>query len=181
MGKGLIFALTALCSMGFTAALSQEKRPGPVIEGYGAVWDIPGTDYPTDTNAEFKVVFDVMNSPESPSEINKTIETAARFLNMHVRDGVPREQLHVALVVHNKATKDIITNEAYRNRYGVDNPNAGLVRSLLDQGVAVILCGQSSYSRNFPMEITQEGVQLALSAMTAIIQLRNEGYVLIKF
>ena len=176
-----MFGLLAALLIPGLSGTAQEKKPGPVIEDYGAVWDIPDTDYKTDTAADFKVVFDIMLSPESHQEINKRIETAARFLNMHVRAGVPREQLKVALVVHNKASKDIITNEAYKKRFGVDNPNAGLVRSLLDEGVEIIYCGQSSYSRDYPMEITQEGVQLALSAMTAIIQLREKGYTLIKF
>ena len=122
-----------------------------------------------------------MNSPEDLTQLNASIETAARFLNMHAQSGVSKENMRVALVVHNKASKDIITNEAYQKRYGVDNPNAEMVSQLMDAGVDFIFCGQSSVSRNFPIEETIEGVQLSLSAMTALIQLQNKGYRLIKF
>lgn len=171
----LFFILICLCGY------SQEKTAGPVIENYGKVWAIENPDFKTDTTADFKVVFDIMNSPESHTEINRSIETAARFLNMHVQDGVPKSQLKVALVVHNKASKDIIENKAYQSRYGVSNPNYSMIKDLMDTGVEVILCGQSSKSRKFPKEELIPGVQISLSAMTALIQLQNKGYQLIKF
>ncbi len=159
----------------------QEKATGPIITDYGKVWKVDGQEYVIDTDTPLKVVFDIMNSPEDPTELNRSIETAARFLNMHAQNGVSIENMKVALVVHNKASKDIIQNAAYQERYGVDNPNAEMVEQLLDAGVQFIFCGQSSLSRNFPIEDTLEGVQLSLSAMTALIQLQNGGYRLIKF
>ena len=100
---------------------------------------------------------------------------------MHAQAGVPIENMKVALVVHNKASKDIITDTAYQARFQMDNPNAEMVQDLLDAGVQFIFCGQSSVSRNFPIEETITGVELGLSAMTALIQLQNQGYRLIKF
>lgn len=159
---------------------SQEKKAGPVIEGYGEVWHIENPDFKTDTTQEFKIVFDVMDSPKSHSEINKKLETAARFLNMHAQSGVPVSQLKVAIIVHNQASKDITHDDAYKKRFGVTNPNTGLVEALLDADVDIIYCGQSSLSRNFPKEDLVSGVKIALSAMTATLQLQNEGYRLIK-
>ena len=160
---------------------AQEKKPGPVITDYGAVWDIPDPDFATDTTKVFKIMFDIMNSPPAPDERNASIETAARFLNMHARAGVPRENLHVALVVHNKASKDLLEDEAYEERFGIPNPNSDMLRQLMASGVDVIFCGQSSLSRNIPIEATLEGVQISLSAMTAILQLKDKDYNLIKF
>ena len=160
---------------------SQEKKPGPVIPDYGAVWEIPKPDFPTDISKDFKVMFDIMNSPDAPDERNAWMETAARFLNMHTQAGVPVENLHVALVVHNKASKDLLEDAVYQERYGVPNPNSEMLRQLMDSGVEVIFCGQSSLSRNIPMDSTVEGVQLSLSAMTAILQLKDKEYTLIKF
>lgn len=170
----LFLFIPALCT-------GQIKEPGPVIPDYGAVWTIDAPDYETEMSEPLKVVFDIMNSPESHEEVNASIETAARFLNMHARAGVPLENLNVALVVHNQASKDIMDSHAYRERFGVGNPNEQLIRELIDAGVQVIFCGQSSYSRNFPRSQTIEGVQLSLSAMTALIQLQNQGYRLVKF
>jgi len=160
---------------------SQSKKAGPIIVGFGEVWSIENPDYKTDTKSPLKVVFDIMNSPESPQELNKSIETAARFLNMHAQAGVAPANLKAVLVVHNKASKDITTNTAYQNRYGINNPNESLIKALLDAEVDIIFCGQSSAARGISKEDTIEGVQLGLSAMTALIQLQNEGYKLIKF
>jgi intracellular sulfur oxidation DsrE/DsrF family protein len=160
---------------------SQTKQAGPIIKDYGAVWNVADTDYSTNTKGDFMVVFDIMNSPADTTQQNASIETAARFLNMHAQNGVPAEQMKVALVVHNKASKDLITDIAYKKRYGVENPNSEMINQLLEANVAIIFCGQSSLSRNFPKQDLIPGVQLSLSAMTALIQLQNEGYTFIKF
>jgi len=174
----------ALSLLTFTFCISltaQTKKSGPIITDFGEVWEISEPDHKIDKNLEYKAVFDIMNSPENHEDLNTTIETAARFLNMHAQSGVPADQLKIALVVHNKASKDIITNEAYQKRYGTNNPNNDLVQALLDAGGQIIFCGQSSLSRGFPKEELIDGVQLSLSAMTALIQLQNEEYRLIKF
>ena len=172
-----LFILLLALSQG----MSQDKKAGPVIAEFGKVWPIDNPDFKTDIDLEFKVVFDIMSSPEYHDQVNTSIETAARFLNMHAQHGIPQDNLKVALVVHNKATKDIMSQEAYEQRYGVPNPNFDLVTALIDSGADVILCGQSSLSRDVPSENTIEGVQVSLSAMTAIIQLTDQNYTLIKF
>jgi len=159
----------------------QERKTGPVITDYGAVFTVPAPDFKTDTTATFKVVFDIMYSPEDPGALNRSIETAARFLNMHAQQGVSPSQMKVALVFHNLASKDLLSNKAYRKRYQQNNPNADLVASLRDANAAIILCGQSAASRNIPPKDQIEGVQMALSAMTALIQLQQDDYTLIKF
>ncbi len=166
--------------MAFTLT-GQEKKAGPVINKSGAVWPVADPDYPTNTQKEFKAVFDIMDSPESAEQLNPSIETVARFLNMHAQQGVPPEQLKAVMVVHNKASKDLLKDEIYKSRYGVPNPNSVMIQELMEHGVTVIFCGQSSLSRKIPKDETLSGVQLALSAMTALISLQDEGYRLIKF
>lgn len=164
-----------------TTLLAQNKQTGPIIKDYGKVWSIENPDFKVNVDKEYKAVFDIMNSPENHESINANIETAARFLNMHAQSGVPASNLKIALVVHNKASKDVIDNDAYRKKYGSDNPNQELIKALIDAGGQIIFCGQSSVSRGFPREDLIEGVQLSLSAMTALIQLQGEDYRLIKF
>lgn len=170
---GLTFYITNLTA--------QEKSAGPVIAEFGEVFTIDNAEFKVDVSKEYKAVFDIMNSPASHSEINKSIETAARFLNMHAQSGIPKNQLKVALVVHNAASKDIIANEAYTKKYGVENPNQKLIQALLDADVQIIFCGQSSKARGFHQEERISGVQMSLSAMTALISLQDQGYRLIKF
>ncbi len=162
-------------------AYTQQRVDGPVIEGYGAVWSIDKPDYDTQTDVSWKVVFDIMNSPEDKTKLNPSIETVARFLNMHAQGGVPKDSMKIAMVVHNLASKDLMTDEAYNRRYNQNNPNAGMVMALHQAGVEIIFCGQSSVSRKIPPKDTLEGIQLGLSAMTALIQFQNDNYRLIKF
>ncbi len=163
------------------SALGQDKKAGPVIQNYGEVYEIENISFPIDTSMDFKVVFDIMESPEAPGELNRQIETVARFLNMHGQNGVNTDQLNVYMVFHNEATKDIMADEAYMESFHTGNPNAGLLNDLMDAGVQVILCGQSSKARKVPVSEVLPGVKLALSAMTALVQLQEEGYHVIKF
>lgn len=161
--------------------LAQEKTTGPVIANYGEVFEIPDPGLPTDTGHTFRAVFDVMQGADDKSQRNPYIESVARYLNMHARAGVPAGQLRAVLVVHNQATPDLLSDEAYQARFGQPNPNADMLRALMDAGVEVVLCGQSSLARNVPIENTVPGVKLALSAMTALIQFQDQGYRLIKY
>lgn len=165
----------------FLSGYAQEKSSGPIITDYGKVWQVAEPDFKTDTSKTYKAVFDIMNSPENLSQTNASLETAARFFNMHAQSGVPLKQLKVALVVHNKASKDVAHSKAYKAKYGVENPNEVLLKQLMDAGADIIFCGQSSASRGFPKEDLIEGVQISLSAMTALIQLQDDNYRLIKF
>lgn len=179
MKLNLFLLSNLLCAV--VLSQTQDPVPGPIITEYGAVWDIPQATYRTDTSATYKAVFDVMNSPEDKTQVNPWIETAARFLNMHARAGVAPEQLQVALIVHNKASTDLLNNTQYKERFGTDNPNAPLIKALMESGAEVVFCGQSSMARKVPAEQVLDGVKLSLSAMTALIQFQNQGYQLIKF
>ena len=161
--------------------VAQKAKTGPVIPAFGPVWEIPNATYPTETSKMYKAVFDVMNSPEDKTQVNPWMETAARFLNMHAQNGVAPERMKVALVVHNKASMDLLNDEAYKAAFGSPNPNGPLLKQLMEAGADILFCGQSSIARKVPIENTVEGVQLSLSAMTALIQLQDQGYRLIKF
>lgn len=177
--KNYFFAvLGILYSFGLYA---QDKTSGPIINDYGKVWTIEQPDFKTDITKTYKAVFDIMNSSDDVSQTNASLETAARFLNMHAQSGVPLEQLKVALVVHNKASKDVAHSLAYKAKYGVANPNEELLQQLMNAGAEIIFCGQSSVSRGFAKKDLIEGVQISLSAMTALIQLQDDNYRLIKF
>ena len=130
-----ILFLFLFCAIGWATAFAQEKNSGPVIEDFGKVWRIEDADITAKPNHTYKVVFDIMYSPESNETVNASIETAARFLNMHAQAGVPADQLKVALVVHHTATKDILKDSMYKKRHGTDN---ALINSVLGLSVPCI-------------------------------------------
>ena len=153
---------------------------GPVVEDFGAVYEVSGMDWEA-PDVEYRAVFDVRDPAEAPGARNRNIETVARYLNMHARAGVPPERLHAVVVLHGGAAKGALSDEAYRERYGAANPDYGLIRALIDAGAEVILCGQSAMSRGFPAADLAPGVRLALSAMTALVAYQQRGYALIAF
>lgn len=157
-----------------------DSRTGPVIEGFGPVFDVPDADF-APVDVDYRLVFDVAQGMDDPAQVNRRIASLARFLNMHARAGVPLERMHLALVVHGTAGKDLLDNEAFRARHGTDNPNLPLLEALHEAGVEIYLCGQTAYSRGLAKEDLAEPVELALSAMTALARLQAEGYGLIAF
>lgn len=180
--RGIVLALFSLVPA--TAARGQpltQAEGGPVIEHFGAVYPVAHPDFQTPTDVEYRVVFDVSQSPEDYRTVNPHIDTLARFLNMHAQAGVPQEKMELALVLHGTAGKDALHHTAYRERFGVENPNLELLHALHEAGVQIYLCGQTASHRGYPKEDLASSVQLALSAMTVFAVLQSQGYVLNPF
>lgn len=163
------------------AYLNAQRSAGPIITPYGAVHKVENPDFKVDPSQTYKVVFDVAKSPEQPGQINPQLNTLARFLNMHGQAGVPAENLKVACAIHNIASKDALSNEAYQKRYGMDNPNLPLLKALEKAGAEIYICGQSIHSRKIDRTELAAPVKVALSAMTVLITKQNQGYRLIAF
>ncbi|MBT8271886.1 MAG: DsrE family protein, partial [Bacteroidia bacterium] len=120
-----------------------ERIEGKIIKGHGETFKVENPEIKTDRDAYHKVIFDVSESSEKKSQVNKYIETAARFLNMHAEEGLKPEQLKVAMTIHGGAWQDILNDTAYEQLYGVSNPNTPLIKSLTEAGAEIILCGQT--------------------------------------
>ncbi len=157
------------------------QKKGKIITEYGNTYEVNNPDFKTDLNKELKVVFDVGRTFKDSTKVNPLINTAARYLNMHVDAGVSREKLKVALVIHGNAANDVLTNAKYKSIYGIDNPNAKLISKLSQNGVQVVLCGQTAAHRGITKNDMLPEIQFALSAMTALVQLQNNNYRLINF
>ena len=97
-------------------------------------------------------------------------------MNMHARNGVPEENLDVAVVVHGETLKSLLVDEAYAKRYGSDNPSLDLLMKLEEAGVRFYVCGQSLGFRNFAREELASPAKVGLSAMTMLVYLQADGY-----
>lgn len=178
---GLIVSGTSLHAIGLAAQALSTPKSGPVIDGFGPVYAVPDVDYATPVDHVYRAVFDVSGSPEAPGQLNASINTLARFLNMHGQAGVPPENMQLALVLHGGAGKDALHHEAYRERFGMENPNLPLLEALQRAGVRIYICGQTASHRGYAKKDLAAPVQLALSAMTALVTLQAEGYELVAF
>jgi intracellular sulfur oxidation DsrE/DsrF family protein len=185
LSKAAVCLLIFGSALPFGTANAQETmRPGfhagTVIPDFGAIASVDG-HAPIPADATFSVAFDV-SEPGKPGTINRTIESAARFINMHVEAGVPREAIRIAVVVHGQAAFDLTDAATYGAKHdGATNANLPAITTLLDHDVQFILCGQSAAALGIRREQLAPGVKLALSAMTAHAQLQQQGYTLNPF
>lgn len=153
---------------------------GPLIEEFGATLPVPGAA-PLPENAQFAILFDV-SEPADPGAINRTINSAARFLNMHVRAAADPAAMRIAIVVHGRAVRDMIRAEPYAAVYdGAENANAAAIAALAEHGVTFHVCGQSAAYYGVSTEDLMPGVTMELSAMTAHALLQQQGYTLNPF
>lgn len=168
--------LTLLIILTFNGIAKEPKR---LIKDYGNFKQVSDIEFKIPK--KLKAVFDVYTSNDEKDKVNGGINTVARFLNMHYDAGVKLKHMKSAIVIHGGAGKDILTNEAYNKYYNIDNPNADLLKQLHDNGVRVILCGQTAEFRGYEPDEILDFVDVSLSAITALISLQSQGYGIINF
>ena len=175
------FLLASALSLAVNAAIAEAPGMGPVVKNFGPVFASPEGAYNLRPENHYKVSMDVSGTGDFVEDRNRHIESAARFLNMHARSGIDTEKIDFAVIVHGAATKDLLTDAAYRSRYQETNPNTALLGELQQAGVKIYLCSQSAAYKGFEYDEFNPAVTIALSAMTAHVQLQSEGYTLIPF
>lgn len=179
----LPFINTLICLIAFTASASvhakmSDFKDGPLITGYGKHAPVDSKSNLKDTT--FKVAFDVGKAAQ-PGELNRQFDSLARFINMQVAAGVPKENIHLALVVHGKASFDLLNNDTYQEAHLLDNKNIPLIQTLLANNVRVILCGQTAAAYDISLPQLISGSEIELSAMTAHALLQQQGYTVTPF
>ena len=169
--------------MAFVSIQSFAAGPetGPVINNYGPVFAVPEGSYSLVPGKQYKVLMDIGKGPDDPSEINRSIESAARFLNMSSRNGIKAENLKLALVLHGSAAQAALNAEAHSERFLEPGGSQQLIEELGKAGFDIYICGQTAAYRGFTAEELLPEVTMAVSAMTVHVRLQQEGYQAILF
>jgi intracellular sulfur oxidation DsrE/DsrF family protein len=110
-------------------------------------------------------------------EINGGLGEVARKINLHVANGIPKKNIDLVIVVHAAALYAFMTNEKYKKRYKIDNPNLALIKELQDFGAKIIVCGQAMTFFNLEREDMVPGIKQALTAQTVLSSYQLKGYV----
>lgn len=168
----LVFMLTSI------AHFSQSKT---VIQDFGQTFTVENPDLLLNKDKVYKIIFDVYTDSKDTKKVNPLINTVARFINIHTQTGVPLENLKIVVVLHGKATKDVLNTEEFLAKYKADNPNSKLLAELNKANVNTYVCGQSYAYNKFKEEHLDENVQMALSALTVLVAYQSQGYQLITF
>jgi intracellular sulfur oxidation DsrE/DsrF family protein len=160
--------------------LAQEKI-NPVIKSFGGIYAIPEAVETPSKAIDYNIVIDVRSGPSSPDQINPALNNIARMLNLHAAGGVSPDKVKVKAVIHNLATPTIADNATYQEKFGVDNPNIGLIQELTDAGVELFVCGQSMIAREYPVEGLNPNIKLSISAITVMTTYEIQGFTSLVF
>ncbi|WKN41356.1 DsrE family protein [Tunicatimonas pelagia] len=168
-------------SISYTS-LSQDFSPQhPIVPKFGGIYAIPEVEKGPDTTLTYRVVIDVTQGAEKSDELNPALNNIARMLNLHGLGGVPKGQMEVVAVIHSLATPTVLTDEAYQEKFGCDNPNGELIEALTDAGVQLFVCGQSLLARDFYPQPLHPDIMVSISALTILTEYQQNGFALLKF
>ena len=172
-------AVSLLLFVSMACPAIAESVTAPLIQDYGPVYYVPEKPLDLPPDVRLKAVFDIAATPAEIDTHNHRLETVARYLNMHVRAGVASQQLSAAVVLHGRATRSALGEQAFEKRFGQPNPDAELLRQLTEAGVRIVVCGQSAAALGFSHDEFAAHTEIALSAMTALVMFQTDGFALI--
>lgn len=156
------------------AAGTSANATFPKIQGYGSVVRLataahqprPGT----------RLVVDVTRG-DAPAQVNDGLAKVAKYLNLYAGGGAETAEAEIAVVIHGDTTLAVLSDDHYRRQFDVQaNPHLPLLRKLRDADVQIFVCGQSLLSKGSLPEHVDGSVQVAVSAMTALVNLQTDGY-----
>jgi intracellular sulfur oxidation DsrE/DsrF family protein len=175
--RSFLFAFFALASI----SLSAQQAVNPLIKSFGTVSTVPNASFTPDPSLDYKIIVDVMSGGEDKSEVFFSLNNVARLLNLHAMAGVPKERLHVVVAIHNAAVWSVLSDAPYKERFGVTNPHTLLFNELIENGVKVVVCGQSLIKQKITHDQLIDGIEVATSALTTLTEYQLRGYALLKF
>ena len=179
MNKGLTSLALIFLVTSFTVAHAQEAQY-PIVKDFGGIYEIRGSVQP-DSGIEYKIVIDLKTLQDDKNQINPGMNNIARMMNLHGLGGVSSDNIHVIVAVHGGATETILTNEGYRRKNGISNPNLELIDALEDAGAEIYVCGQSLLARGYDQAEVNPEVTIGLSMLTIVTEHMHKGYRLLVF
>lgn len=152
----------------------------PAIANYGPVQPLPKAAVQPKMHTVYKALFDVTSGIKDPSKPEGGLVHVARAVNVFVSAGVRVANLKFVAILHGPSTPAILNNEAYKKKFGVDNPNIPLIDALRKAGVHVDVCGQALAENGFAHSEVYKAVQIDLSALATTVIYGDMGYAYMK-
>ena len=157
------------------AAQDRETRSGPIFTGFGD-WTVVDNQLPVGADQRYRAIFDATDGAEDGT-LNWRFDSAARYINLLVAHGVPREHIEVAIVVHGPAGYDVVSRERYEEQYpGRTHGSADAVKAMIAEGVEFYICGQSANYRGIANDDLIPGVIMTLSQTVVTSTLHDRGF-----
>jgi intracellular sulfur oxidation DsrE/DsrF family protein len=174
MSRILPFALAAL--LFFPSGASAQPPGADVIKHHGSGPLATGITFPMPSDMSYRIAWRVNVGPATPDSVVPGFREAASFLYVSDANGVPRANVHLAVVGWGTATHSLLKNEAYRAAKGTDNASIPLLEALNDAGVQIIVCGVALINRKLSPSDLLPFVKVAPTATHALATLHAQGY-----
>ncbi|MEL6707165.1 MAG: DsrE family protein [Pseudomonadota bacterium] len=115
-------------------------------------------------------------------QLNGPMQTALRFARGMKAEGIPAENVKVAIVIHGPAVFDVVSNERYKAKHDTQfvehsgNPSRTLVEMLIARGAEIWVCGVAAKYHKVGNADLIEGVKMAPSGTIAHAELQRRGF-----
>lgn len=169
------FGVAILITAGSPQAGARDVQH-PAIAKYGAITPLPEAAHRPSADEPIRVLFEISSDASGPEGVNRSLDKVARFLNLLASTNVEPDQAQVKVIVHGPATSLVMTDDAYRSKFGTDNPHSKLIKALQDAGVELHVCGQALAGQGIPGAAVGTGIAIDLSAMTTLVLLQQRGW-----
>lgn len=170
---GLLLAVSV--STPTLAANWPARTEGPIAGAPGYV-QIPNAAVPRDVTHDYKALFQASKAPADKAKPLGVLLGVGGQMNALLQAKVPANKIHFAMIFFGPAADAILTNEAYRAKHGVDNPNLPLLNELVRAGLKIYVCGQYMAATDLPRTALYPAVEVAEGAGLVKIRFANDGY-----
>jgi intracellular sulfur oxidation DsrE/DsrF family protein len=157
-------------------AVAAAQGGGAVINKEGASPLATDPTFPASKDLTYRIAWGVNVGPEKPDGVAPGFRSPANFLYVGDANGVPRRNVHLAVVVWGTATHSLLKNDAYKSAKGADNASIPLLQDLSDAGVQIIVCGEALINRKVARGDLLPFVKIAPTASMALATLHAQGY-----
>ena len=149
----------------------------PIIKGYGEVKYFDQAASQLNKQLEYKLIFDIKGN-QVKNGVNKGLWTIARTLNLFELSGIPSKKIEIVASIHGEATFITLNNNAYQDKFGIDNPNLNLINQLKENRVELYVCSQATASRKINNRDLNINVIPALSGIAVLSNHLLQGFTL---
>ena len=180
--KAVAFASPMLAVLALVSAAPRLAQAAAelAVPGYPVAVDVPGAHELPDPTLDYKIAWGIgQGAKDLTSEVNPTLPTIALYVNTLAKWGVPMAKRHIIVMFHQRSDDfDIVlSNDAFKAKYGKDNPNVALISALTAAGVEFRACGQAVVGRKIDPKDVNPEIQVDLWAMTSFMNLQMQGFV----
>jgi intracellular sulfur oxidation DsrE/DsrF family protein len=170
-------------STAIQASPATDSAQNPVIKAAGEMVPLPDAAFQPQKGVTYKAVFsltkgELNKDKKQAADVNGALEAVARAVNLFVSAGVPLDHLKFVAIIHGGATPIVLDNAHYKKEFGVDNPNLEVIKQLEAAGVQIAVCGQALAGWKYEHSWVNPDIKIALSAISTIIILQQQGYAL---